>query len=131
MPDPLPNREGRIGSGDLAYNGELARLFTSFIAERLVISRLHCCFFGRVECISQWRKREKKAHKIFQAIDSKILSSFNFHPTCMMSIFCITHLCAVAKATPEELRVELKSYVVEVLFCLRSFSDWPLVQLHK
>ncbi len=28
-----------------------------------------------------------------------------------------THLCVVAKATPEELSVELKSYVVEVLFC--------------
>ncbi len=67
-------------------------------------------FFGRVKCISQWRKREKKAHRIFRqqicSLPVQLLPN-------MVSIFRITHLCVVAKATPEELHVELNSYVLK------------------
>ncbi len=46
-PDLLPNREGRIGSGDPAYNVfvlvecKLARLFTSFIGLFLMSQSYH------------------------------------------------------------------------------------------
>ncbi len=48
MPDPLPNRVGRIGYGDRAYSSsgmKIVHLFTSFIPERLVISHYTVFFW--------------------------------------------------------------------------------------
>ncbi len=69
-------------------------------------------FSGRVKCLASGENDKRRLIENSRLLTANMLSSCSAF-TQYGVIFCITHLRVVAKATPDEMPVELKSYVLK------------------